>query len=441
MKLAAASTSHGRRARSCRYGQSGFTLTELMVAVTGGLFISIVVFMIARDGSRFYQRESRVANATLGVITGFERLRADITRAGFLASPNLRKDPRFCGSVTDPGWSALTELNRLAALRVDPGGSLDVDAGNDVFSNNGLTPDRLVLAGSYASVDQFPIRGVEDLGTYTMVYLQVATGPMARLGYSSAGSTAAQKELLASIFGTGRVLRIVDKAGDQHYGIITNVAGGTQPSIELAAAPKLRFKSSAATICGLRGNETGGLANVVNFIQYDLRNLTTNSNFGGANADYAALYETGATGPYDDKRTELVRVELDATGTPIAGTEELVAEYAVDLRFGVIVAEPGVTGPTLKTIRAEDTTDVVVNWAGDTISESNAINRGPHLVRVVSTRLGVRSREADRETGVTATATVAPGLYRIRLGNDAFARVRTLQADIGLRNHKGAQWP
>ena len=37
---------------------------ELMVAMTGGLFLSIVVFALSRDASRFYQRESRVANAT-----------------------------------------------------------------------------------------------------------------------------------------------------------------------------------------------------------------------------------------------------------------------------------------------------------------------------------------------------------------------------------------
>ena len=45
--------------------QCGFTLVELMVAMTGGLFMSLIVFALARDGARFYQRESRVADATM----------------------------------------------------------------------------------------------------------------------------------------------------------------------------------------------------------------------------------------------------------------------------------------------------------------------------------------------------------------------------------------
>ena len=44
--------------------QTGFTLVELMVAITGGLFMSIVVFALARQGTRFYQQEIRAANAS-----------------------------------------------------------------------------------------------------------------------------------------------------------------------------------------------------------------------------------------------------------------------------------------------------------------------------------------------------------------------------------------
>jgi len=56
----------------------GFTLVELMVAMTGGLFLSIVVFAVSRDASRFYQREIRVANATITGVSGFERLVSDL---------------------------------------------------------------------------------------------------------------------------------------------------------------------------------------------------------------------------------------------------------------------------------------------------------------------------------------------------------------------------
>jgi Tfp pilus assembly protein PilW len=53
------------RAARAPSGKRGFTLVELMVALSGGLFISLAVFALARDSGRFYQRESRIANATV----------------------------------------------------------------------------------------------------------------------------------------------------------------------------------------------------------------------------------------------------------------------------------------------------------------------------------------------------------------------------------------
>ena len=54
-----------------------------------------------KNSARFYQSETRVGEATLGGIVGFERLRTDIARAGFLASPNILTDPKVCGGPAD----------------------------------------------------------------------------------------------------------------------------------------------------------------------------------------------------------------------------------------------------------------------------------------------------------------------------------------------------
>ena len=215
---------------------------------------------------------------------------------------------------------------------------------------------------------------------------------MARLRYAISANQAA---LLATVFAPGRALRIVDRSGQQQFGTITATTGGTEPFVTLAKTPVLRFRSSPGTLCGLRGNETGALANVVNFIQYDVRNLNTASNLGAANTSYAPLYAESASGPFDSDRTELVRVELDTDGNPIPGTEELVSEYAVNLRFGVTVVN-AITGsdPSMIALAPEDVQ--IPNWAGD--STTTPPGQGPQLVRVVRARLSVRSREADRET-------------------------------------------
>lgn len=416
----------------------GFTLVELMVAVTGGLFVSILVFTLAKQGSRFYQRESRVANATLATLVGFQRLRADIARAGFLSTPNIAKDPRVCQNTT----AFPEELKRLASVRIEQGGSPD----NPVFTGNGLDPDAIVLSGSYGTVDHFPIRTVIQNSPNFEVYLQLNTGPMARIGYTTAPDKLA---LLQTYFPVGRVLRIVDRSGWQHFGVI-NGHGFTQeasdsgdpendeaqPFVRLSNAAPLIFRQSGARTCGLKGNETGATASVINFVRYELRNLSDLDR-------YDPLYEQSGDAPFEDQRTELVREELDVTsGNPIAGTEELISEYAVNLDFGITVVGSIANGtdPSLRTLLPGDSE--IPSWAGDAATITTT-NRGPHLIRVVRVRLGARSREADRPENIL-DPNLAPGLYRIGLGDDGtapFARVRTLQADVTLRNQTTPLWP
>ena len=167
-----------KRQRPTRRCYRGFTLVELMVAVTGGLFIALAVFALASDASRFYKRESRVADATLGGLVGFERLRADIGRAGFLATPNIRRDPRLCGNpIGDASFPQ--ELQRLASLRIDTDGSPN----NNTLNNNGITPDSIVLSGSYTGADEYPVWNIQNTGAVYNVFLQARTGALGRRDY------------------------------------------------------------------------------------------------------------------------------------------------------------------------------------------------------------------------------------------------------------------
>lgn len=408
-----------------RAGRCGFTLVELMVALTGGLFLSIVVFALARDGQRFYQRESRVASATLAGMAGFDRLRADIARAGFLSTPNVNRDPRVC-SRPNPAAPWPGQLDTLRSVIIDTTPTPLPTA----LQRNGRTPHRIVLAGSYASTDEFPVRSfAPNPGSGAQqIFLQTNVGAMARLGYATSSNPQAT---LASVFGVGRAIRLVDKEGMQHYGVISAVAGGDNPSITLASNPQITLRSGAARQCGAKGFETGSTVNVVNFIQYDIRSL-------GANASYSKLFTLSAGVPGEDERTELARVELDAAGAPIDGTQELVAEYAVDLVFGLtgVTSVLNQTDPTVAAIAAGN----MANFASPT--------GDAQLIRAVRARLSVRSREADREIDVTTggTTAIAPGLYRFLVIPAAgsrpaqWARVRTFQAEIALHNQLRALW-
>jgi prepilin-type N-terminal cleavage/methylation domain-containing protein len=101
--------------RTLGEGRRGFTLIELIVAITAGMFVAIAAFALARQGSRFFQQEARVAGAQFAATAGFERLRNDIARAAFLSTPNVQNDPRRCGPTNT--WP--DRVKSLAALRIE----------------------------------------------------------------------------------------------------------------------------------------------------------------------------------------------------------------------------------------------------------------------------------------------------------------------------------
>ncbi len=423
-------TTHPRqRSKAARRRRRlGFTLTELMVAVTGGMFVTVAVFGLARHGSRFFQREARIASATMTNMIGFERLRADVARAGHLSTPNVQRDPFVCSK---PQGTWPLEATRLAAVRIVPGGSTD----RPPLTANGLDPDQIFLSGSYSTAEQFPVRDVAPSGGGFNVWLKVESGAMARIG----GPTQ-----LAQIFAAGRMLRVLDTQGNQHFGSITGVdtTNPLQPFITLASAPAPIFRDNAGTnACGIIAQCGECVASVINLIKYDVRNLNDDSNFGGANANWAPLYNAAATGPFDDDRTELVRVEIDtSTGAFMAGTEEVVAEYAVDLGFGITVASAVSPNGDPTLLHLADGNGQIPAWVGDVTTLG--VGFGPQRVRTVTTRLSIRSREADRRANITPAPGIGPGLYRMSLDAAAtqWARVRTIQAEIALHNNWQEQW-
>ncbi len=403
----------------------GFTLVELMVTLAGGLFLSIAVFLISKHTTALYQRETRAAGANLASVVGFDRLRSDIARAGYMSSPHVRRDPFVCGNPTGDGsWPAL--LRSMSSIQIT--NQAPVPA---VLADNGIAPHRLLLSGNYASTEAFPIRTVFPSASGFTVNLQVNSGAMARIGYHAA-PVAQRQAILQAVFPPGRAIRIVDKSGRHHFGTLAAVNVNPLPTLTVAAsAPALVFRAGTGLGCGLRGEETGAMINTVNFIRYELRSLS-------GNAGYAPLFPADPANPsfgpaYDASRLELVREELDPTGAVVANTTELVAEYAVDLRFRLTVA-PSQAVPLQYVGDA-----ALAAYAGDPTAMVNTA-AGPQMIRTVHTWLSVRSREADRSANIPVAA--AP-LYRIGLGAGGtapFARLRTIQARIALHNQLGITW-
>jgi len=400
-----------------RCDEAGFTLVELMVALSGGLFLSMVVFALARDTTRFYQREGRLASATLAGMVGFERLKADIERAGYLSTPNIQADPLNRTTMA----SAPVGIQNLAAVRISP--DLPSLTGNPAFALNASAgqpsaPDSILLSGSYAATDEFVVAEASDGQTIT---LQTQNGPMARLGYLATSDAVQQKALLDNVFGpAGQILRYKStKTGMLFFGVIANVAGGPQPTITLAS-PIPVMSAGGAVTSGVNGYGNGDSVNVVNLVRYRVMDLRTSAQGAAWAPLFTASQGQGAVGESD--RTELVRDQLAADGvTVVANTTELVAEYAVGLEFAVM-GQIAAGAPTLALSVPTDSTF--------------AAYTGPRLsgIRSVRVRFSVRSREADRSAGI------AGGLFRFKVGANEWARVRTFQADVALPNQRSIRW-
>jgi hypothetical protein len=415
------SRSFAFKPKRCLRRARGFTLVELMVAMTGGLFLSIVVFAVSRDASRFYQREIRVANATITGVSGFERLVSDLTRAGHMSTPNIELDPRICGRP-DANWPEA--LRTLRAVAIETGITTDLDSNSEVLAA-GYAPDALVISGALETTEELYSNTIEPtVGTAGFtIALNLLTPSARRLGLTTGpGSSKGNGKILQAVFmkeNVGRIVR-VRKDGLEQYAVVSSVtATDTVASVVVSDKPGLLFRQGGANNvkCGINDEGGGYSISVVSIVRYSIRTMT-------GDAAYKYLFDASGRDkvPYEDTRAELTRVELDAFGEPIPGTLEIVAEYAVDLQLRPWAAGTASNLPTLAAAEAY----------GRTSNLSQA-------VRGVNVLLSVRNRE------VTPTGGGVSDRHYIKLPTtspqpDAYARLRTFQSDIPLRNLENANW-
>ncbi len=444
----------------------GFTLVELMVALTGSLFFVIFVFMLSRDASRFFQSQIQISDTTVSVVNGFERLRADIARAGFLASPNLARDINHCprpqlGSPQAPArygsYLGLQQMGLARIIQAPYAGSNHMMVHN---SAGGIDPDKLVLYGNYTTADEFAVRSA-SWGS-DQINLEPTSNALVRIGYDgnpAVGVLTEKQDLLKTIFRSGSLLRIADETGREQYSIIDTVTINTTlspnvPVIKLKDIAVVTKDSADGATCGLRAHSAGITVNPVDIIRYEIADVRSNK----ASYPHLDYLFNGAAPDYDDTRLDLMRYRLPpnidtntstaSLGAAVLRDAELIAEYAVDLKFGVTALTNTNTG--VLTYFGED--DVALaNYAGVPFSApANGANLGPHLIRGIHARLSVRTRSADFDGPLLADpdAVASEQLFRVELAEPALpsepygphATLRSLRSHIATRNAGNARW-
>lgn len=421
-------TAFARGHRSSR----GFTLIELMVAMSAGLAVAAGAFLLARNASLFFQHEARLTSAQFASMVGMTRLTSDIRRAAYKSTPNARRDPNVCGYSTS--WP--TGLKNLAGIKIVEGGSKTAHSGDHALSTtNGLNPDSLVLAGQMNSTEHFSVAVMQAGGSGGYdIYLNLDGGYQRTKLVAQTG-----KGIFDDIFVVGGILRVVDQEGRSAFGVISGVDdGGTKPRVSVSGTPRVP-KRETQTTCGCTGLCVGALVNPVTRVKYDLRKVDTTlyPRYAGMfpKANVNGSKPTQFKGAVEADRTELVRVELDVDDKELKDTLEVVAEYAVDLKFGATRTD--------LSKNVDKTPDVTRYDIGKKqVYDRNAGVDGtgsPEYTSAVTVRLSTRSPLPDRQVGMAKTTD--GGLLRFDLGQDlGFARVRTMVSDVYLSNQSGVSW-
>ena len=427
----------------------GFTLVELMVSLVAGLLVTIAVVGLARDATTTFYEQARLSTVEATVRSASERLRQDLTRASYMGTGNLflaredsikvpfgHKISHMFGVATPSRYATTTDVQ---GIRILVGGSTAGAQGlNNLSTTNLLNPDALELMGNFTTDDQYRGR-VTNSGS--IVTLGAANDPaVARL---LAGATPDQN--MHNAFQPGTVTagatppflaRVIDPRGCQHFVQIAAVAGNAATGvINLAPAvtgdPILSTLQDENHTCGVTDGDEVTISPLQKVRWY----------IGPTTAALAPdpLVEA-ATQKFD-----LYREIVDATGAavPAPGGAQVVAEYAVDLKFGITVDDNtgGVVPPNNQKIFDMDLDGVSIDLWTKNASATVSGGPSPQRVRAVRYRLATRSALSDRETPLPSTFG-APYISRYctttpLAGCKNFARVRTIMSEVPLVNQKG----
>ncbi|MSP24285.1 MAG: prepilin-type N-terminal cleavage/methylation domain-containing protein [Myxococcales bacterium] len=428
-----ARTSWARSDVSQSRRERGFTVIELMVAMAVGLIVAMAAFTLARNASQLFLQEARISSTRLGAILGLTRLQEDLRRASMQSSPNAKFDQDVCAfSLSWPqGTPKSPGAGNLAGIYIQQNGSSDRNPGELTTSlNAGLKPDSITISGMLSSSEHYAAAAVEPVAGGYEIFLEL-NGAYWRSKLAGID--------LGRVFTKGRLLRLTDAEGKAGYGEISNFDGmGAKPKITVSGTKLVLPKREKNVICGCEGHCTGSLVSPITRVIYDLREMPA-----AKYPKYAGIHSTAALGnaakyykgPPVPQRTELVREEIDVAGVPVPGTAELVAEFAVDLKFGITVAKPGGAPDYVPTVtrHAFGTAPVYVQ-AGLPAGTGH-----PEHISSVQVRLSTRAPFGDRRVGLAATSN--GGLRRINIGGELpFARVSTLTTDVLLPNQAGIDW-
>jgi prepilin-type N-terminal cleavage/methylation domain-containing protein len=430
-----------RKRRRRRHLSRGFTLIELMVSMLAGLFVAMAVVSLSTQATNTFHEEARTASSEMTLRTAIERLRADLQRAAYMSTGNYQKDPflALAPGAVRPLAGPYNSLYRLAGIHLLSQGS---SALTPLSANNNLAPDAIELGGNFTTTDDYVVRYMDAGGTCggTRLWLATDSPAMWRI-LSQTNPDASLEAAFQPVASSPFMARITDDTGHYQYipACVGKAAGVTGSGIAATAYVDLDTSTtpiltaqSTGTNGGVSGLGVGRLrVNPIQTVRWQVRPLNAANTGDGP---YMAL--AAASGD----KYELFRSFVDVTGT-VAQQNELVAEYAVDLKFAF---SSDLTAAGLAN-RALTVNGLSADAQNQTLADDITTNAAtqPQRIRSVHFRLSTRSAVADRAEPYTVPIpnpkeTIYPTRYCVLAacvpGQTGWARVRSITSEVSTPN-------
>ena len=402
------------RRRTDTSAEAGFTLVELTVSLLAGLLVAMGVVALSREATTTFHEETRSSAAEAALRTAVDRLRADLERAGFMSTGNINSvnvtgAPRIArplGQATNYPVSGNVPngLKALASVTLKAGGAVTLPLSS--AQPVALTPDLIQISGNMTSADQF------EIASYAAQYQQGCTRiwlvPNSPAVYRVIGvppypvGGTQDTDMRAIFFPMGLqaaneqfLVRVVDASGCAQYlatCTATNGAGvdTNGPYVDISGTTPLVTAAATGSTCGVTGFGEGAVINPVQTVQWEIT-------YAGAADPEPATYNTLGIATGDATKYDLMRTFVDASGTPVWSTSEIIAEYAVDLSFAFSVDQGTALAPNIVTYPFDAP---ALNNPYATPPFVAGSNVGPERIRSIQARLVTRTALPDRSVNI-----------------------------------------
>jgi prepilin-type N-terminal cleavage/methylation domain-containing protein len=395
---------------------AGFTLVELMVALMAGAIAITSIYAISSVSARHFHEQQRIARLQTSVRNAMSQLTRDIARAGYLGTPNSRRERR-CGAAPPQEVQALEYLFNE-----------DTDSLPNAGENK-VRADVIRMTGNYLTDDRYIVRLDSSGGN---LILQPEWQAFRRsFGVPGDGFSA---EAFQEVFAAGRVMHVISPYGAHFFPTIQS-SSGTNRTVRVN--PPIPYSAACA------GGGTSGewSAAPLMRIQYSVADISTSANYGRNIRPPGARYPTSVASDFTGQfQSSLVRQEVQ-WGPPMAASvssfvgtvagragrvERVVMEYLAAVEYEVVWDRQRTSGSAPTMWRPPATALQQ--------SEDQARSRPEQARSVLISLSGRIAEQDDRFRWVNRPLGAPLTRYRVNPRLPGAARVRTASTEVFLSN-------